>query len=64
MKPEEFLKTIWICEPPKGSLKVEDVIEAMELYAEHFTKNQVIESENDATEIISALEEQIKELTK
>ncbi len=33
MTAEEFLKTIWICEPPKGHLEVKHVVEAMEQYA-------------------------------
>lgn len=37
MTPKEFLKTIWICEPPKGSITVENVEEAMLLYGRHLT---------------------------
>jgi len=37
MTPKEFLKTIWICEPPKGSITVEDVESAMRLYGNHLT---------------------------
>lgn len=35
MTAKEFIHTIWICEPPKGSITVADVIEAMEKYAKH-----------------------------
>ena len=35
MTAQEFIHTIWICEPPKGAIKVSDVIEAMELYHKH-----------------------------
>lgn len=31
----EFLHTIWFKEPQNGSIKIDDVIEAMEKYAEY-----------------------------
>lgn len=38
LQPSEFLRTIWICEPPKGALEVHHVESAMKLYAEHVKK--------------------------
>jgi hypothetical protein len=38
MLPSEFLRTIWICEPPKGTLEVSHVESAMKLYLEHENK--------------------------
>lgn len=38
MKPSAFLRTIWICEPPKGTLEVSHVESAMKLYLEHETR--------------------------
>ena len=35
MTAKEFVKSIWICEPPPGTIKTEDVFEAMELYHRH-----------------------------
>jgi len=35
MKPEEFLHTMWICEPPKGTIELHHVTEAMHKYAYH-----------------------------
>ena len=42
MTAEEFLKTIWICEPPKGHLEVKHVVEAMEQYATLRVKQEKI----------------------
>ena len=38
MTAREFVKSIWICEPPIGTIKTEDVFEAMEEYAEYKIK--------------------------
>ena len=40
MTPKQFLKTIWICEPPKGNIEVFHVEHAMKLYAEYLFKEQ------------------------
>ena len=35
MTAKEFLHTIWFKEPTSGSIKIEDVIESMDLYNKH-----------------------------
>lgn len=38
---KEFLHSIWFKEPVEGSIKLDDVIEAMELYKDHILKSKL-----------------------
>ena len=62
MKPEEFLHTMWICEPPKGTIELRHVTEAMQKYAYHQCE-ELLESQklkDESQEVSKVVRKEVK----